>query len=100
MIRKVSTKRAKERRLYRKLRAEYLSKNIYCAACQVRFFGRRSARATTIHHTRGTIGRLLNMTEFWIGVCMDCHMWIDRHPVQARNLGLTCQFGQYNTVPC
>lgn len=96
-IRKVSAERSKRLREYSPRRAKWLAINNRCAVFP-------ELRATEIHHTRGRIGRLLNMIEFWVPVSRKGHDWINANPAEARNrtwygLPLLCAVGQYNTVP-
>lgn len=55
--------------------------------------------ATSCHHVRGRIGRLLLDERFWVPVCRVHHARIHARPAEARALGLLAQPGQWNTVP-
>ncbi|TXH49972.1 MAG: hypothetical protein E6Q97_21345 [Desulfurellales bacterium] len=96
-IRPVSKALAKRKRQYSPIRAKFLAINSRCAVFPYQ-------RATEIHHSRGRIGRLLNMTEFWVPVSREGHRWINDNPAEARNrtwmgIPLLCAVGQWNTVP-
>lgn len=89
----ISTARAKRLREYAKLKRKFLSEKQRCDCCK------KPNLSLSVHHSRGRIGRLLNMTEFWFAVCQDCHHWIHANPKCARYWGLLCEAGQWNTVP-
>jgi hypothetical protein len=81
----LSKKRAAEMRVYRKNRIEYLADFPYCQAnindCM--------AMSNQIHHKAGKIGARLNDQSKWLAVCQNCHDWIERHPKEAKDLGLS-----------
>ncbi len=96
-IRKVSAERSNRLRVYHGKRKLFLTAYTGCGVFP-------KLQATEIHHTRGRIGRLLNMTEFWVPVSRKGHDWINANPAEARNrtwygLPLLCAVGQWNTVP-
>lgn len=84
-IAKFSEKRTKQNKTYSKLRIEYLTENPICDAnlecCTI--------DATTIHHQRGRIGELLTNTEYFLGLCMPCHEYIELHPEFAKEKGFS-----------
>lgn len=88
-IRHASTKRAKELAQYRKCRELFLQVNPFCQACW-------TSKATDIHHRFGRVGKLLNYTPLWMGVCRQCHDWIGSNPTQARINGWVAPIGQWN----
>jgi hypothetical protein len=53
--------------------------------------------ATQCHHFQGRRGMLLLYEPFWIAVSWEGHRWIDEHREQARDLGLLCPLGRYNS---
>jgi len=55
--------------------------------------------ASEPHHSRGKIGKLLFDTRFFIPVCRTAHNWIDANREKARELGLLCKVGEFNTQP-
>jgi hypothetical protein len=96
-IRKVSAERSKRLRVYHIRRKLFLNVHTGCAVFPAH-------KATEIHHTRGRIGPLLNMSEFWVPVSRKGHEWINANPAEARKrtfygLPLLCAVGQWNTVP-
>ena len=95
-MRRVSKALAKERRRYKKLRDEFLIGKS-CVACEAR--GLPANAATEIHHCRGRLGRLLCDERFWMSVCTQQHRWIHDNPKEARELGLLCELGQWNSYP-
>lgn len=85
MIKRVSNKRAKQLRLYNKQRKRILEDNNECKAklpmC--------TNIATTIHHIAGRMGDRLNDEDNMIPLCMPCHEWVETHPKEAKQLGLS-----------
>jgi hypothetical protein len=57
----------------------------------------RRVPATQCHHYQGRRGMLLLCEPFWIPVSWEGHRWIDEHREQARQLGLLCPLGRYNS---
>ena len=98
-IRKVSAERSKRLREYAKRRVFFLAQFTNCAVFP-------ELRSNEIHHTRGRVGRLLNMEDYWLPVSRKGHDWINAHPAEARKrtwewcgLPFLCSVGQWNTVP-
>lgn len=79
----MSRKLSIERKTYRDLRAEFLSKaeNMFCAVYP-------SIPATQIHHMRGR-GKYLNDVSTWLAVSDIGHNWIEANPALARERGFT-----------
>ena len=90
-VRPVSESRMNEQRKYRKLKAEWLPGKI-CA-----FPGCSCRMNLDVHHTRGRIGRLLCEQKFWLPLCRKHHEWVGENISQAREMGLICQPGKWNT---
>lgn len=84
-IRRYSKKRQKENRTYSTLRKQFLEANPECEA-RLKMCIRE---ATDIHHMCGRVGDNLLDTETWLPVCRPCHLWIESHPEQAKQLGLS-----------
>lgn len=84
-IAKNSKKRLEELKIYKVLRNDFLKDNKVCRC------GRKGCkrRATDVHHKKGRIGWLLNAVEFWLPTARVCHTWINEHPKEAMELGLT-----------
>jgi hypothetical protein len=74
-LRPVSKKRARENRAYTRLREWYLEQNPACEIC--------GKKATQIHHKRGRFGARLNEKEYFMAICMACHDWIHKNPMEA-----------------
>jgi hypothetical protein len=83
---KVRHARMKE---YFKARSKFLSVNKKCVRC--------GKPATEIHHTRGRVGKLLLMECYWAALDRGCHNWVGDNPKEARESGLLCELGQWNT---
>lgn len=82
-IRPMSKKLSKERKTYRELREEFLSRpdNMFCAVYP-------SIPASQIHHMRGR-GKHLNDVSTWLAVSDIGHEFIEANPALARERGFT-----------
>ena len=45
--------------------------------------------SSEVHHKAGRVEELLLDTTTWLPVCNSCHRWIELHPVEAKELGLS-----------
>jgi hypothetical protein len=72
----VSKKRAKQNRLYTKIRKDYLDKKPMCEVCHSRL-------ADQIHHKKGRFGDRLTDAGYFLGVCFSCHDKIHKNPAWA-----------------
>jgi len=97
-IRRASTQRARDLRIYSQRRKWFLAANPWCEWA-LRQAPPQHIRSDQVHHYRGRIHRLLLMEEFWIAVSAAGHDWINRNPDAARKLGLLCPKGQWNSIP-
>lgn len=96
-LRRESDTRAREKRRYYKLQAEFLETHVVCGICLAR--GEEKPRmATEVHHLRGR-GRLLCDTRFFVSSCFECREWPHKHPSQARELGILAGPAEWNVVP-
>lgn len=79
-----SKKRLSELKIYTPLRKQFLKDNPICKC------GRNGCKrkAVDVHHKKGR-GIWLNVVEFWLPVARVCHSWIEAHPKEAMELGLT-----------
>ena len=84
-IKQRSAKRAKDDRVYLKLRSEYLTNNPYCQAK----LSNCSYNALEIHHTHAGADRnkYYLITPTWMAVCRNCHNEIHNNPKRAKTLG-------------
>ena len=89
--------RATEERLYNQQVREWLRlpENRFCQV-YLRLTGEQH-RATQCHHYQGRRGSLLLYREYWVPVSMEGHLWIDQNNDLARELGLLCPLGFYNS---
>ena len=85
-MRKVSSSRAREMRLYYEERAEWLKAHPACMICLVR--GMTPAPATEVHHRFGRVGSLLRDQRGWCASCVHCRDWPHANPREARELGV------------
>lgn len=74
---------------YSKVRAEYLKRNPWCRMC--------GKGATDIHHRNGKVSNLLFDTRYFTAVCSGCHDWCHRNIELARQKGMICQKGKWNS---
>ena len=79
-IKKVSTKREQDNRVYLKRRKVFLNVHPICMACG-------SNRATDIHHMKRRGIYFLDEST-WMTTCRPCHLWIHANPSEARKFGL------------
>lgn len=85
MVKRFSKKRAKQNRLYLKLREKFLQDN---PMCQVGLPGCRHT-STTVHHVAGRQGlRLIDVNNF-LAACMPCHETIEHEPEMAKENGFS-----------
>jgi hypothetical protein len=84
-IKQRSAKRAKDDKVYLKLRSEYLEHNPLCEARLMKCTG----VSTEIHHTHSGTDRnkYYLITPTWLAVCRNCHNEIHDNPKQAKTLG-------------
>ena len=45
--------------------------------------------ATECHHALGRVGALLTNVKYFKAVCHSCHVWIENHPLDAKEKGLS-----------
>lgn len=79
-LRRVSKKRAKEARVYTKLRKEFLLDNPSCE------FPECWDWATDIHHSAGRGKNYLN-TSTWMGLCRKHHQYVENNKRWSRENG-------------
>jgi hypothetical protein len=84
-LKKVAKRRQKQNSEYTQVRQLFLSKNEFCKArlpiCTM--------WATEVHHMKGRIESLLTDANYFLPVCRKCHDWIENHPDEAYDLGLS-----------
>ena len=77
--------KARETAKYWPLRKAYLEKYPFCefptAQPEVH-------RSSTIHHMKGQHWKIMNDTNYWMGVCAEHHAWIEGNKKEARRRGL------------
>ena len=83
-MKKISSKMSKINNEYSKLRREYLTEHQMCHAK----IHNCSLRATDVHHKKGR-GKYHLDVDTWMPVCRSCHMWIETHPEEAKDLGFS-----------
>lgn len=85
-IPKVSKNMQESLRLYKSVRMYYLLGH---PTCEAQVTEHCSIEATDIHHQKGRSGKLLTDMNFFVATCRSCHLWIESHPTQAKELGLS-----------
>lgn len=95
-LRRQSTKRAAQQRLYTRLRLDYLEQHPDCQIGPLR--GLPAHQATDIHHQRGRIQGLLCDTRHWLSCCRECHEFCHSSPREARRIGALSSANAWNVV--
>lgn len=88
-ISKKSSKQEKRDELYYILNKEYLRAHPMCEAHLIDLAG-CTTYATEIHHKKGRGEYYLDSTTF-LAVCRCCHSWIEKNPIQAKELNLSLE---------
>jgi hypothetical protein len=81
-----SQKRIKQEAEYSAKRKIFLSSHPLCKA---NLPGICTNHSTDVHHTAGRIGDLYLDETNWLALCRSCHMWIETHPREAREMKLS-----------
>ncbi len=84
-IKKISDKRKKEMPIYDKRRLAFLSLHKFCQAN----LPECTKLATEVHHKKGRVGDDYLNVSTWLAACSSCHKWIEMHPIEAKELGLS-----------
>ncbi len=79
-LRKVSKRRMEERKIYLKMRTEFLGENPVCQICETR-------RAQDVHHVFGRHNGNMLKAETFMAVCRLCHDKVHREPKWAEANG-------------
>jgi hypothetical protein len=83
-INRRSEKRAEQEKEYSKERIRFLKDHPVCEfneSCQ--------RESTDVHHTEGRIGDLLTDFSKCKALCRGHHVWVELHPVEAKEMGLS-----------
>jgi hypothetical protein len=83
-MKRIRAKRALEMRVYRSMKEQWLRQHPYCQMPSETGAPTCMRRAVQLHHMKGRMGSLLCDTRFWMGVCMECHNYIETHKNVAR----------------
>ena len=83
-MKKLSNKMVKANSKYRKLRINFLEEKPMCQAC----LPGCTLKSTDVHHKKGR-GKYYLDVSTWLSVCRSCHNWIEKNPVQAKELGFS-----------
>lgn len=90
-LRGMSSSRRDKMKDYMKLRSVFL-RGRPCA------FPGCMRQAEDVHHSRGRAGKLFLAVEFFIGLCRRHHDWVGNNIEKARQLGLICERGKWNSA--
>ena len=82
-IKKVSKKREEALKKYRRLRDKFLEQYPKC------MFPGCESREVTLHHSKGRIGCNLTDKRTFVSLCWPHHLYVETHPDEARQLGLS-----------
>jgi len=80
----VSKKKKEELSVYSKLREAFLVAKPHCEAKLVGCTG----ISTDVHHKKGR-GEYMLKVGTWLAACRSCHTYIELHPEEAKELGLS-----------
>lgn len=69
---------------YTTIRRDFMLSNPICQAA----LPGCSTHATDVHHKKGR-GKYILAVSSWLSVCRKCHMYIEEHPDEAIELGLS-----------
>ncbi len=78
----VSAKRLEALKKYRRIRDKFLQENPIC------MYPGCKSKQVTLHHGKGRIGSYLTDKRFFKSLCWPHHEYIERHPLEAKKLGL------------
>ena len=81
-MRPVSLQRARELRLYRRLRVKFLDNHPWCE-----FPGGCHRPTAVVHHRRGRDGARLNDVSWWSASCIDHNEFAETHTGEALAMG-------------
>lgn len=91
-MKKLSTKRNAQMRLYKKKKAEFLASNTTCFSCG----GFVHLEDRELHHFYGRVGRLLDWLPGFTMVCRVCHDTIHNFPGLAHDMKLIADGHAWN----
>lgn len=57
--------------------------------CEAHLSNVCTQKATDVHHKAGRTGDNYLDESTWLAACRSCHMWIETHPKEAREMGLS-----------
>lgn len=86
-IKKVSNKSRDLHKLYSELRLKFLSVPGN-DVCNAKLPGCFFKEHLTIHHKKGR-GKYYLDASTWVTLCFNCHRYIEDHPAEAMEMGLT-----------
>jgi len=81
-----SSKRAKQNAVYSVMRVKFLKDHPMCHA---HLDAKCTKIATEVHHKAGRVEDLLLDMRYWLPACHSCHSWIEMHPEEAKEMGLS-----------
>lgn len=84
-MRAVSLKTARRDRRYKKERAEFLERRLFCEA-GLPGCGRH---AVEVHHMAGRAPSVFFRQDLWKALCTPCHVRVTNFPQEARERGLS-----------
>lgn len=82
-IKPISDKQSSRLKAYRIARDAYM--NVY-TTCE---FPECNNKSTDLHHGSGRVGDLLTNTKYFVALCRLHHDWVELHPNEAKELGLS-----------
>lgn len=92
-VKKVSMKRKRDASVYTRRKAAFFKANPVCC------FPGCKKPTSDLHHSRGRAGSLFLDERFWKALCRDHHNWVGENMDAAREMGLLCPKGKWNSPP-
>lgn len=90
-VKSISDKRRKQNKIYSERRVIFLNDNPKCQCGRPECIDevtKQVRNAEDVHHKKGR-GKYFLDESTWLPVARVCHTWIETHPVEAKELGLS-----------
>lgn len=88
---RISKSRQKQLEEYCTLRGKFLKEHPVCE------YPGCVNKAVECHHSKGRVGRLLCDVRHFRALCSTCHRFTHDNPQAARDAGMLCSVGEFNT---
>lgn len=88
-IKKVSDKQEEKNKEYKIIRDKFINENPICQANINNSKTRCAKISTDCHHVSGRVGDLYLDINNFLALCRNCHSYIEKHPIEAKELGFS-----------